>query len=251
MPMWLRARLLRLLFVLERRRVDEDVRLEIDAHLDLLTERYRRQGMSPDEAYVAARRQFGNPTGLRQDIHEMNSLLWLEQAVRWTCATHSGRSAAAPATLAWSIATLGLGIGGATAVFSVVESVLLAPLPYRGTGPAGSLVSTTARRSRYAGCHRGDALHVPPRSWHLVRGRRRACALLRDRPRPGGRRTRAPHSRSAGVERLLQHASCRRLASAGNSIATTRQPRAAWCSATWSGEPTSARIRRSSGPRFD
>ena len=41
---------------LARRRLDDDARLEIDAHLDLLTERYLRQGMSPDEAYIAARR---------------------------------------------------------------------------------------------------------------------------------------------------------------------------------------------------
>ena len=61
MWLWIRARISRLLFVIERRRLDEDVRLEIDTHLDLLTERYRRQGLSPDEAYFAARRQFGTP----------------------------------------------------------------------------------------------------------------------------------------------------------------------------------------------
>ena len=48
---WLRARVSRLFFVLARRRLDADARLEMDAHLDLLTERYRRQGMSPDDAY--------------------------------------------------------------------------------------------------------------------------------------------------------------------------------------------------------
>ena len=133
MSMWLRARLSRLLFVLERRRVDADVRQEIDAHLDLLTERYRSQGMSPDEAYVTARRQFGNPSTLRQDIHDMNSLQWLEQAavdVRY--AFRQLRAGAGYAGVV--VATLGLGIGGATAVFSVVESVLLAPLPYEEPG---------------------------------------------------------------------------------------------------------------------
>ena len=133
MWMWLRARISRLLFVIERRRVDEDVRLEIDAHLDLLTNRYRQQGMSPDEAYVAARRQFGNPTGLRQDIHEMNSILWLEQTVEDVrYAFRQVRGSAGYAVVV--IATLGLGIGGATAVFSVVEAVLLAPLPYEKPG---------------------------------------------------------------------------------------------------------------------
>ena len=130
---WLRARVSRLLFVIEQRRLDEDVRLEIDTHLALLIERYRRQGLSPDEAYFAARRQFGNPTGLRQDIHEMNSIRWLEQTVddvrhgMRQCRSNAGHAAVV-------VATLGLGIGGATAVFSVVESVLLAPLPYEEPG---------------------------------------------------------------------------------------------------------------------
>src|SRR5688572_33461556 len=68
----LRAQVSRLLFVFDRRRLDDEARLEIDAHLDLLTERYRRQGLSPDEAYVAARRRFGNATLTRQDIHALN-----------------------------------------------------------------------------------------------------------------------------------------------------------------------------------
>src|SRR5687768_8096018 len=79
--MWTRLRTIvsRLTFMRARRRLDEDMRLEIDAHLNALTERYRRQGMSPDEAYLAARRQFGNTAVLRRDIHEMNSIAWIER----------------------------------------------------------------------------------------------------------------------------------------------------------------------------
>ncbi len=126
---WMRARISQLLFVIEQRRVDEDVRHEIHTHLDLLTERYRQQGLSADEAYVAARRQFGNAAVLRQDIHEMNSIGWIEhvaQDVRY--ALRQFRRSAGYAGVV--VATLGLGIGGATAVFSVVQATILAPLPY-------------------------------------------------------------------------------------------------------------------------
>ena len=61
--MWtrLRASVSRLRFAWIRRRLDADARHEMDAHLDLLTDRYIGLGMSADEAYTAARRQFGNP----------------------------------------------------------------------------------------------------------------------------------------------------------------------------------------------
>ena len=133
--MWtrLRARVSRLLFVLARRRFDADTRLEIDAHLELLTERYERQGLSRDEAYIAARRQFGNTTVMRQHIHEMNSIRWIEQSVQdLRYAIRQLRGSAGFALVV--IATLGIGIGGATAVYSVVRAVLLAPLPYQEPG---------------------------------------------------------------------------------------------------------------------
>ena len=133
--MWarLRAQISRLLFVLSRRRLDDDTRLEIDAHLEQLTDRYVRQGMSADEAYLAARRQFGSTTRMRQDIHEMNSIEWIEQGLQdIRYGLRQLRFSAGYSLVV--VATLGLGIGGATAVFSVVQGVLLAALPYEDSG---------------------------------------------------------------------------------------------------------------------
>lgn len=103
---------------------------EIREHLQLLTERFVRQGMPRKEAAMAARRQFGNTTLLQEDRRELQTLssveaLWFD--LRYALRTLWRNRAFATV----SIATLGLGIGAATAIFSVIDNVLLAPFPYK------------------------------------------------------------------------------------------------------------------------
>jgi hypothetical protein len=123
----------RLGFAWARRRLDEEARREFDAHLGLLVDRYVRSGMTSEEAYIAARRQFGNATLIREEIFEMNGIVWVEalaQDLKYALRQLRRR----PGFSAVVVATLALGIGGTTAVFSVFQAVLLAPLPYEEPG---------------------------------------------------------------------------------------------------------------------
>ena len=119
----------RLYDVVMRRRVDDEARRELDTHLDLLTERYVRLGMSPVEARRAAGRQFGNALLVREEIYESHRLRWVDDLghdLRYTLRMlHRSRSFAAV-----SILTLALGVGVTTTMFSVGYGVLIRPLPY-------------------------------------------------------------------------------------------------------------------------
>lgn len=129
----LRAVAAKLRGLLRGRQCDGEFDDEINEHLRLLAERFVARGMSREEAAAAARRQFGNATLLQQDRRELHTLpsieaLWhdLRYALR-TLWRNRGFAAV-------SIATLGLGIGAATAIFSVIDNVLLEPFPYKEAG---------------------------------------------------------------------------------------------------------------------
>jgi putative ABC transport system permease protein len=106
---------------------------EIKEHLQLLAERFVAQGMSKREAVAAARLQFGNPALLREEHRALQTLPLIEalwQDLRYALRA-LGRS---PGFAAVAIITLGLGIGAATAIYSVIHNVMLAPFPYRDAG---------------------------------------------------------------------------------------------------------------------
>ena len=85
--------------------------------------------MTPEDARAQAARQFGNVTWHREEIHRMNGVPWIDAMVQdLRYAFRQLRRG--PGFSAVVVGTLALGIGGTTAVFSVMHAVLLAPLPY-------------------------------------------------------------------------------------------------------------------------
>jgi len=114
---------------LRRRRVDRDLRRELDFHIVERIDQLRAEGMPRDQARVAAQKQFGNALRIREDTHELNNIGWIERLTNDLRVTFRMIRKSPGFSLA-AILTLALGIGSTTAVFSVVNGVLIRPLPY-------------------------------------------------------------------------------------------------------------------------
>ena len=112
-----------------RKKLDADMAEEMRAHLERRTQANLAAGMSADEARYAAQRQFGGVDQLKEVAREQRGWFWLEELSR-DVRFGLRQLAKSPGFTAVSVVTLALGIGLNTSMFSLMNLLLLQPLPY-------------------------------------------------------------------------------------------------------------------------
>ncbi len=125
----------------EKRRDPSDFKEEILAHIELETERLIAEGMTPEQARAAAHRQFGNVTSAEERFYESSRTMWLDdfrRDVRYALRA----LAKSPGFAAMAILTLALGIGANTAIFTLLDAVVLKPLAVPSAGELITLYET-------------------------------------------------------------------------------------------------------------
>lgn len=137
---------------------------EMQAHLDLQIEEYIADGVSPAEARREALRRFGNPRALREEMDSAEGMALIDGVVR------DGHYAVrilrkSPAFTIAAVLTLGIAIAVNVAVFSVVDAVLLKPLPY----PAPDRLAFVTTNRQADGAERKDDTSQHGLAWEIIR----------------------------------------------------------------------------------
>jgi putative ABC transport system permease protein len=128
----LRQLLSRLVSSFRHGRAEDELSREVNAHLALLEDKFRADGLSENEARLAARRAFGGVDQAKEGQRDTRAFRWIDDLQR--DARYAVRSLRrSPAFTVAAVLTLSIGIGATTAIYSVVETVLFRPLPFDGS----------------------------------------------------------------------------------------------------------------------
>lgn len=144
----------KLMFLFRRRQMDRELEEEMRLHAELKAEKKMAAGMDPEQARLAARRQLGNVTLLHEQSRQSWGFPFLESLAQDLRYGARGLRNA-PGFSCVAILTLALGIGATTAIFSIVNSVLLRPLPYHDSTRLVHLYTTSAK---YPDFHMGVSI---------------------------------------------------------------------------------------------
>src|SRR5271170_5097886 len=130
----------------DREKKDADLAEEIESHLAHEEDANTARGLSSEEAHRQAKLRFGNPRATRERVWSYRSLPWIEDL--WRDLRFVLRSLAkTPGFTVIAILVIAVGIGVNTAVFSVINTVLLKPLTYPDPQSLVELMNTSSRGS--------------------------------------------------------------------------------------------------------
>jgi predicted permease len=155
----LREGLQRLLSFFQKRNRDSELDAEVATHLELAVDDNKRLGLSDEEARRQALVRFGGVARAKEQQREARGLPWLDvlaQDLRFTIRT-LGRDRGFTAI---AVIILGLGIGANIAVFSVVNTLLLRPLPLRTPQQLVRILSKNTNGGESSMTYSADATEV-------------------------------------------------------------------------------------------